>query len=153
MVSLNSVKTEDDIKTFDKAHVPVAVLLEGKFSSLYSNRLSKGTLDSLANLYKQPFLSAAPLPNKMIVVSDADIVSNVFSQQQGPLEMGFNQFTRLQYANRDFILNCIEYLTSSSGILETRSKDYTLRLLDAKKIDSNKKFKYKKGTYKSFKRE
>ncbi len=140
MVSLNSVKTEDDIKTFDKAHVPVAVLLEGKFSSLYSNRLSKGILDSLANLYKQPFLSSAPVANKMIVVSDADIVSNVFSQQKGPLEMGFNQFSQVQYANRDFILNCIEYLTNSSGILETRSKDYTLRLLDAKKIDSNKTF-------------
>lgn len=140
MVSLNSIKTEDDIKTFDKAHVPVAVLLEGKFSSLYSNRLSKATLDSLANFYKQPFLSSAPVANKMIVVSDADIVSNVFSQQQGPLEMGFNQFTQVQYANRDFILNCIEYLTNSSGILETRSKDYTLRLLDAKKIDNNKTF-------------
>ncbi len=140
MVSLNSVKTEDDIKTFNKAHVPVAVLLEGRFSSLYSNRLSKGTLDSLANLYKQPFLSSAPVANKMIVVSDADIVSNVFSQQQGPLEMGFNQFTQVQYANRDFILNCIEYLTNSSGILETRSKDYTLRLLDAKKTDDNKTF-------------
>ena len=140
MVSLNSVKTEDDIKTFDKAHVPVAVLLEGKFSSLYSNRLSKGTLDSLANLYKQPFLSSATVANKMIVVSDADIVSNVFSQQKGPLEMGFNQFSQVQYANRDFILNCIEYLTNSSGILETRSKDYTLRLLDSKKINNNKTF-------------
>ena len=54
--------------------------------------------------------------------------------------MGYNQFTQAQYANRDFILNCIEYLTNSSGILQTRSKDFTLRLLDAKKIESDKNF-------------
>lgn len=140
MVSLNSVKTEDDIKTFNKSHLPVAVLLEGKFTSLYSNRLAASTLDSMASLYNQPYLASAPLANKMIVVSDADIASNVFSQQQGPLEMGFNQFTNVQYANRDFILNCLEYLTNPSGILDTRAKDYTLRLLDPKKIETSKTF-------------
>ena len=52
--------------------------------------------------------------------------------------MGYNQFTKQQFANRDFILNCLEYLTDPSGILETRSKDLTLRLLDPKKIEENK---------------
>lgn len=140
MVSLNSVKTEEDIKTFDKKHLPIAVLLEGKFSSLYSNRLGKPTLDSLSSLYNQPYLANAVFPNKMIVVSDADIATNVFSPQQGPLEMGFNQFTNIQYANRDFILNCLEYLTNPSGILDTRAKDYTLRLLDPQKIETSKSF-------------
>lgn len=140
MVSLNSVKTEDDIKTFNKSHIPVAVLLEGKFSSLYSNRLSGAVLDTLANMYQQPFLPQASAPTKMIVISDADIVSNVFSQQQGPLEMGLNQFTQTQYANKDFILNSLEYLVNNSGILETRSKDFTLRLLDPKKVESDKTF-------------
>src|SRR5688572_6886518 len=31
IVSLNSVKAEEDLKTFDKKHFPIAVLLEGKF--------------------------------------------------------------------------------------------------------------------------
>lgn len=140
MVSLNSVKTEDDIKTFNRSHIPIAVLLEGKFSSLYSNRLSGAVLDTMANLYQQPFLPQASVPTKMIVISDADIVSNVFSQQQGPLEMGLNQFTQTQYANKDFILNSLEYLVNNSGILETRSKDFTLRLLDPKKVESDKTF-------------
>lgn len=139
IVSLNSVKTEEDLRTFNKQHLPIAVLLEGKFSSLYTNRLSKATIDTLGNLYGMPFQSSS-VDNKMIVVSDADIVSNVFSQQQGPMEMGFNQFTNIQYANRDFILNSLEYLVNPSGILETRSKDYTLRLLDVKKIDTEKTF-------------
>jgi ABC-2 type transport system permease protein len=140
IVSLNSIKTEEDLKKFDKKHIPVAVLLEGKFSSLYSNRLSAATLDTLANIYKKPFLASSKGESKIIVMSDADIASNVFSQQQGPLEMGYNQFTQTQYANKDFILNCIEYLVNPSGILSARSKDYTLRLLDTKKIDEGKTF-------------
>lgn len=137
IVTLNSIKTEDDLKTFNTSHIPVAVLLEGKFASLYANRLSAGKRDTLDNLYRQPFLPAAQRENKMIVVSDADIVSNVVTAQ-GPLTMGFNQFTNYQYANKDFIVNCIQYLVDSSGIVETRSRDFTLRLLDVKKTEEER---------------
>jgi len=138
IVTLNSIKTEDDLKTFNQSFIPVAVLLEGRFSSLYTNRLSTGTLDTLAGMYKQPFRAATEKENKMIVVSDADIVSNVVTQNEGPLPMGFNQFTNNQYANKDFFLNCIQYLTDSSGILDTRSKDFALRLLDTKKTEEDR---------------
>lgn len=138
IVSLNSVKTEDDIKTFSKSHIPVAILLEGKFASLYANRISSATADSLKNIHKQPYLPVAFSENKMIVVSDADIAANVVTQNEGPLSMGTNQFTKTQYANRDFILNCIEYLTNPSGILSARSKTFVLRLLDPAKIENEK---------------
>jgi len=138
IVTLNSIKTQDDFKTFNQAFVPIAVLLEGRFTSLYTNRLSQATMDTLAGLYRQPFRAATANESKMIVVSDADIVSNVVTQNQGPLPMGFNQFTNYQYANKDFFLNCIQYLTDSSGILETRSKDFTLRLLDTKKTEEER---------------
>jgi len=137
IVSLNSVKTEDDLKTFNSKHFPVAVLLEGKFSSLYSNRLSASTADSFTNVYKQPFLSTG-VHNKMIVISDADIAANVVTQNEGPLAMGTNQFTKMQYANKDFIVNCIEYLTNASGILSARSKTYVLRLLDPERVEGEK---------------
>jgi gliding-associated putative ABC transporter substrate-binding component GldG len=138
IVSLNSIKTEEEMKTFNKQFLPIAVLLEGRFSSLYTNRLSTGTLDTLAGLYKQPFRAAPEKEGKMIVVSDADIVSNVVTANEGPLYMGYNQFTNYQYANKDFFLNCIQYLTDSSGILETRSKDFTLRLLDPAKTEESR---------------
>ena len=138
IVTLNSVKTEDDLKTFNKSFIPVAVLLEGRFTSLYTNRLSTGSLDTLAGMYKQPFRAATENESKMIVVSDADIVANVVTQQQGPLPMGFDQFSNYQYANKDFFLNCIQYLTDPSGILETRGKDFTLRLLDTKKTEEER---------------
>ncbi|THU37325.1 gliding motility-associated ABC transporter substrate-binding protein GldG [Niastella caeni] len=138
IVTLNSIKTEDDLKTFNKSFMPIAVLLEGRFSSLYTNRLSGGMMDTLAGLYKQPFRAATEKESKMIVVSDADIVSNVVTQNEGPLNMGFNQFTNTQYANKDFFLNCVQYLTDTSGILDTRSKDFALRLLDPKKTDEDR---------------
>ena len=74
----------------------------------------------------------------MIVVSDADLVANVVTQNEGPKPMGFNQFTQRQYANKDFFLNCLEYLVNPSGILEARSKDLTLRLLDPKTVDEER---------------
>jgi len=138
IVSLNSVRTEEDIKTFTKKHVPVAMLLEGRFRSFFENRIASATADSLSGLYKQPYLPSAEMSNKMIVISDADIVANVVTQNEGPLAMGTNQFTKIQYANRDFIVNCIEYLVNPSGILNTRSKSYVLRMLDPVKLDSEK---------------
>lgn len=137
MVSLNTVKTQEDLTTFNRRQVPVAVLLEGKFNSLYSNRLSSAMADTLSRVYGQPFQPSS-VENKMIVVSDADIVTNIFTQNEGPLPMGMNQFNKYQYANKDFFLNCMEYLVNPSGILETRSKDYTLRLLDPKKVEEQR---------------
>ncbi|RYF99676.1 MAG: gliding motility-associated ABC transporter substrate-binding protein GldG, partial [Chitinophagaceae bacterium] len=139
IVTLNSAKTKEEVKSFNRSNIPVAVLLEGKFNSLYSNRIGKAKADSLAAI-GQPFRNNAENENKMIVVSDADLVSNVFTQKDGPLGMGENQFTGYKFANQDFILNCIEYLTNPSGILEARGKDFTLRLLDPKKVDSDKGF-------------
>ncbi len=137
-VELNSVKNEEDLKTFTQQEVPVAVLLEGRFNSLFTSRISSAAKDSLANLYKSPFRPSVDSSNKMIVISDGDIVTNFVSQEKGPLQMGENPFTHYQYANREFFLNCMEYLVGNPGILETRSKDYTLRLLDKKKIDESK---------------
>ncbi len=139
-VELNSVKNEEDLQTFTQVHIPVAVLLEGKFSSLFTNRVSSAAKDSLANLYKSPFRPSVNSSNKMIVISDGDLVTNFVSQEKGPLQMGENPFTHYQYANKAFFLNCMEYLVGNPGILETRGKDYTLRLLDKKKVDESRSF-------------
>lgn len=136
IVSLNSAKTKEDLRTFTKKNIPIAMLLEGKFPSLYSNRLPKSKADSLAR-YGTPFLNSSA-DNKMIVVSDADLVVNVFTEKEGPLQMGENQFSRYKYANREFFINCVEYLTNPSGILEARAKDFSLRLLDPKKVEQDK---------------
>ncbi|HLO81001.1 MAG TPA: gliding motility-associated ABC transporter substrate-binding protein GldG [Chitinophagaceae bacterium] len=134
-----SVRNEEDLKTFTRANIPVAVLLEGRFESLYANRLSKAMADSLSAA-GQPFLQEAREDNKMIVVADGDLVINSVDQNEGPLQMGTNMYTKQQYANREFLLNSLEYMVDQSGILETRGKDFTLRLLDKTKFEENKSF-------------
>jgi ABC-2 type transport system permease protein len=139
LISFESIKQASDPRVFSKPRIPVAVLLEGKFNSLFANRIGTAVADSLANYYKQPFLPAAAQPTGVIVIGDADIVMNEVSRQ-GPLPMGLNKDINYTFANEDFIQNCVEYLVNPSRILETRSKDYTLRLLDPTKVEEGRSF-------------
>jgi ABC-2 type transport system permease protein len=116
-------------------------LLEGKFSSLYKNRISQQVMDTMEQL-GSPFLTQCINDNKMIVVADGDIVLNG-SVHGKPLPMGVNSYTvetqyQYQFANKEFVENCLEYLINDAGLSEARAKDYTLRLLDPKKIEDEK---------------
>jgi len=126
---------------FKRANIPVALLLEGKFQSLFSNRLSQAMQDSLEK-YGAVFRSQCLNDNKIIVVSDGDILLNAL-QKNEPLPMGMNPFTvgstyQYQFANKDFLQNCLDYLINPSGLSEAKAKDYTLRLLDPKKLSAQK---------------
>ncbi|WP_342450936.1 gliding motility-associated ABC transporter substrate-binding protein GldG [Aridibaculum aurantiacum] len=138
IVTLQSVKTEDDIRTFNRSYVPVAVLLEGKFSSLYANRLTTALRDSLRTYTDVPFAASGVKESKQVVVSDADIVTNVVTQSEGALPMGTQQYENYAFANKEFLMNTVDYMVSKSGILETRSKDVTLRLLDKQRVQNEK---------------
>lgn len=138
MVSLNSWQDDPDFRTFNKAHLPVAVLLEGKFKSLYANRLTQPDLDSVqANLGK-PFLSQAEKNGQQIVVSNAGIVTNGVMQTTGPLPMGELPFDQYRFANRDFLMNSVDFLTSTNHLFVARNKDFILRLLDKQKVEEQK---------------
>ncbi len=130
---------EDD--RFKKANIPVAVLLEGKFNSMYNNRLSQAMNDSLKQ-YGLVFQPQSFTDGKIIVVADGDMVLNA-ADKNVPLPMGINRYTigtqyEYQFANKDFLENCLDYLVNPSGLSEAKSKDYTLRLLDSKKINAEK---------------
>jgi len=136
-VSFNELATKANIAGFNQKNVPVAVLLEGKFKSLYANRISAAVRDTLAAA-GSAFMPQSNADNKMIVIADGDIALNAVTKNDGPLQMGMNPYTKYKYANSEFIMNCVEYLVDNSGILETRSKDLTLRLLDKKKLETGK---------------
>lgn len=138
MVSLNSVKSEEDLYSFNRSFVPVAVLLEGKFQSLFANRASAALMDSVQKTTGKPFQRIATQPGKQIVVSDADIVTNAISNTTGPLAMGELPFEGYRFANREFFLNCVDYLVSNNGLFESRNKTIVLRLLDKEKITTQK---------------
>lgn len=137
LISFESIKVAENPNVFNKPYLPVGMLLEGKFSSLYANRLSAAAQDSIQKVSERPYLASGAKEGKIIVVADGDIVLNEVAQS-GPLPMGFSKDVEYNFANQDFFQNCIEYLTDSAGILDSRSKDFTLRLLDAKKVEEQK---------------
>lgn len=130
---------EDD--KFKKSNIPVAVLLEGKFQSVYSNHLSKVMQDSLEK-YGALYQQQSFVDNKIIVIGVGDMVLNATKQGQ-PIPMGLNPFTvgtqyEYQFANKDFLQSCLDYLINPSGLSEAKAKDYTLRLLDPKKVSDQR---------------
>ncbi|MBX2935344.1 MAG: gliding motility-associated ABC transporter substrate-binding protein GldG [Ferruginibacter sp.] len=127
---------------FNKANIPAAVLLEGKFQSLFSNRLSQAMSDSLKS-YGAIFMSQCIADNKMIVVADGDLVLNSVVKGNQAIPMGMNPYTygtqqEFAFANKDFLQNCLDYLINSANLSEAKAKDYTLRLLDKNKVDEEK---------------
>jgi len=141
LISLNENRNAPEDEKFRQSDIPVAVLLEGKFNSLYRNHISSVKADSL-NAMGVPFMPASTGEGKMIIVADGDMVLNDLSSE-GPLPMGLNFFTvgsqyEYQFANRDFLLNSLEYMISNPAISETRNKNIVLRLLDMTKVDEQR---------------
>ena len=137
-----NVNAPEDEK-FNRTDIPVAILLEGKFRSLYANRLSQALHDSLES-YGAGFVTDCIHDNKMILVGDGDIAMNSI-QKNEPLPMGMNPFTygsqyQYAFANKDFVQNCLDYLLNPSGLSEAKAKDYTLHLLDPKKLTAQRTY-------------
>jgi len=139
LVEWRSVKTEQDLQLFNKKHLPIAILLEGEFGSAFSNRLSKEELDALSAA-GLPYMSSTGSDNSMVVISDGDLLLNPVNEQEGPLAMGMNSYTRQSFANRDFISNVLFYLTGGEDVIAARSKIFRLRLIDKDKIENEKLF-------------
>lgn len=136
--AIESLNNPDESASFNKSYIPVAVLLEGKFHSLYSNRLGKEVLDSVQRITGKPYLAGGVKEAKQIVVADADIVTNQVSSTAGPLPMGSLPLENYRFANREFFLNSMDYLVSSNNLFESRNKDFILRLLDKTKVEEQK---------------
>lgn len=138
-VSLDLLRIKPDPKNFGKSYLPVAVLLEGEFESVFKGRL----LPEIAN---DPLMAFDDLSKhtKMIVIADGDIIKNqiqLSGDRPKPYPLGFDKYTGEQYGNRDFILNAVNYLCDDTGLIEVRSREFKLRLLDKTKVD-NTKFKW-----------
>lgn len=108
----------------------IACLLEGEFESNYKNRITRAILeDSIFD-----FKAKSP-PTKMIVIADGDIAKNEYQRATGMIyPVGYDMYTKQQFANKIFLLNCMNYLLDDEGLLQLRSREVKLRLLDKKKI-------------------
>lgn len=110
-----------------KGLLPMAVLLEGKFKSAYQNRVLP---------FAEKTFQAEGKDNKMIVISDGDVIKNQLDKGM-PLELGFDKFTNQLYGNKDFLLNCVNYLLDDNGLINIRSKDVNLPLLNKEEVYKN----------------
>lgn len=134
-ISLESVQQQPNPRDYRQRNIPTAVLLEGRFSSLYNHRISTEERAALKSATGKDYKAISDTINRMIVISDADIIANAISQKSGPMQMGVNEFNpQYVFANKEFFLNCLEYLTSKTPIMDTRNKELPLRLLDAEKV-------------------
>jgi gliding-associated putative ABC transporter substrate-binding component GldG len=161
LISLNENSTLPENKLFNRSAIPCAFLLEGQFSSLYKNRVFAALMDSLTPAGMSFIPQTAQ--GAVIVVGDGDLVLNDYIpavNEQGqydpqaplvPTEMGWNKYTQFEYltggdagryfipvANKEFLLNCVEYLVNNPAISRLRSKEITLRLLDGEKVNASR---------------
>jgi ABC-2 type transport system permease protein len=129
----------EDKTKFDKGNQPLAVMLEGQFPSLYQNRV---TAEQFAVL-QQLGLQYAPLskPTKMLVVGDGDIARNDFDVSRGTaFPLGYDRVVKYKFANKDFLLNAVEYMLDDKGIIEARGKEIKLRLMDSERAKADGTF-------------
>ena len=128
-INLNMVEERPEQKEFaGGGNYPVAVLLEGKFHSAFENRVLAFNDNTFKPVGKD---------NKLIVISDGDIIKNQLDKNFQPLELGYDKWTNNLYANKEFLMNCVNYLLDDNGLINIRSKEVNLPMLDKEKVVEN----------------
>ena len=131
-INLNIVNEETTPADYlNKGNIPLAVLLEGNFHSMFENRV-------LA--FDQNNFQTKGKSGKMIVISDGDVIKNQLDKNLLPVELGYDQRSGNLYDNKDFLMNCVNYLLDDNGLINIRSKDLDLPLLDKEKVYENYTF-------------
>jgi gliding-associated putative ABC transporter substrate-binding component GldG len=125
-VNLNMVTERPEQTDFkNTGNIPLAILLEGKFKSTYTNRVLP---------FPEKSFKSEGKSNKMIVVSDGDLIRNQLDKNYQPLELGYDKWTNKLYGNKEFLMNCVNYLLDENGLINIRSKEVNLPLLDKEKV-------------------
>jgi len=133
LIDLQMMDNPPDPRMYNMPPKMVAVLVEGEFKSLFANRLPPRISDSDSLGF-----SSLSKETAQIFISDGDIIRNQFHYSKGyPLPLGFDQFSRQQFGNKDFILNAINYLLDRNGLISIRNREVKLRLLDHNKMAKN----------------
>jgi len=132
LIDLSVINEKIDPSRFTKSFLPVGVLLEGTFKSAFTNRVSP----LISNNQQIGFLKESK-PAKMIVYSDGDLIQNSTQLNEGKIEalpLGYDRYTKQTFGNKELMLNSINYLCNMQGLMETRLKEFKIRMLDKPKI-------------------
>ena len=136
IIDLGDARVEPDQRLYNKSNLPIAVLLEGEFKSTWRNRLTPELTESDAIGYRE-----VSKPTKMIVISDGDVIKNRFDADKEIIyPVGYDSYTRTLYANKELLLNAVNYLVGDEGLMDSRSRSITLRKLDESKTRDRRSF-------------
>ena len=115
-----------DMSTFQYQYVPVAVALEGQFPSVFAHRMvPEGINVSAAG----EAIGGRSEVSRQVVVASGSVIRNDI-QQGKALPAGYDRYSGMQFANRDFLVNTVLYLTDEQGLIPLRQKTIALRLLN-----------------------
>lgn len=128
-IDLNIARKPPEESYFTNRNVPFAVLVEGRFESPYA-------LANRKDLDPEGVFIDHVDDGKMIVVSDGDLVNNIIRRDGQIYPAGYDRLSKKTFGNRQFFMNCMDYLADDYGLIEVRNKDIQLRLLDKEKINS-----------------
>ncbi|HIC33100.1 MAG TPA: gliding motility-associated ABC transporter substrate-binding protein GldG [Flavobacteriaceae bacterium] len=127
-ISLDQVNEQQDPASFNKGSQNLAVLLEGKFTSVYNNRVKPFDLKDVKN---------ESVPTKMIIISDGDVIKNEIDRN-GPKELGYDSKLNQFFGNKEFLVNAANYLLDDNGLINIRSKEIAVAFLNSEKITEEK---------------
>jgi ABC-2 type transport system permease protein len=120
-VNLNDINP--DMETFRYQYVPVAVSLEGSFASAFAHRMIPENVSSDEAIRK------SSVKTRQVVIGSGSVLLNETQKGQA-LPMGYDRYSGMQFANRDFAVNAVLWMTDSEGLISLREKSVALRLLN-----------------------
>ena len=130
-ISLGILKNPPTPNSYNKEFLPIAILLEGEFESVFK--------DKLVQKNQQIQFIEKSVNTKMIVISDGDMIANDLSNSGGIYPLGYDKNIKFTYpGNKHFLINAVQYLCGDNGLSHLKVKEHSLRMLDKKKVQKNK---------------
>lgn len=134
-ISLLSTNKASDSRQFRLPAQTAGVLLDGTFTSAFKNRIIDQSWGKTSEIKNES------QPTKMVVYSDGSLASNQFTLAKGTpeyLPMGYDRFSKRNFANKELMMNTVNYLNDDSKLMELRSKAFKIRLLDKVQLKESK---------------
>jgi ABC-2 type transport system permease protein len=136
-VSLQNIDNPPARELFNQSFIPVGVILEGTFISVFRNRM----LETLGIPSSE--VKPESRPTKMVVIADGGMITNHVDYSTSPprvQELGFDRVSGQTFGNKEFLLNAVYYLNDDSGIMQLRNRTQKMRLLDKVRLRGEKPF-------------
>ena len=138
IVNLSMIDAPPARSLFNRQFIPVGVLIEGSFSSVFKNRMI-----SEVGLAAGTKILPQSKQTKMVFISDGGMIANKVSYSGGKYTaqpLGYDKNSNITFGNKEFLSNTIDYLCDDSGLIELRSRSMQMRLLDKVKLREERLF-------------